>query len=329
MLDSENTLHIRCGTDIEWALHEAGFVGAFQKFTDPFCQGPVLDVDLGTHIAKRAGFIAGAYGLDAEEILKGVKDEYASLNRLNDYSEVVLWFEHDSYDQLILAYLMKHLYANRDNIPPCHLICIDRFAGVEHFTGLGQLSPAQLKSLWPTRALINERLMWFGDKVWRAVVNDDPTNLHDVDVFPIMHAALERHLMELPSTLNGIGKTWQMTLQILSDHGPMEGGALFRHLMQDYEPLPYLGDTMYHYELRCLMDPGAPAIAIEYDNTRPWFKRTISLLPYGEDLLNGRAHWYEVARPERFVGGIKIADDGASWQWDVEANAPAKGAWKL
>jgi hypothetical protein len=37
------TLHIRCGSDIESALKEAGFVGDFLEYADPLCQGPVLD----------------------------------------------------------------------------------------------------------------------------------------------------------------------------------------------------------------------------------------------------------------------------------------------
>src|SRR5580658_4179509 len=44
--DTPATLHIRCGHDIQGALTRAGFVGAFHAFTDPFCQGPVLDAPL-------------------------------------------------------------------------------------------------------------------------------------------------------------------------------------------------------------------------------------------------------------------------------------------
>ena len=54
------TLHIRCGSDIRQALRDAGFIGDFLEYSNPYCQGPVPDSpDLQ---AIRARFITEAYG---------------------------------------------------------------------------------------------------------------------------------------------------------------------------------------------------------------------------------------------------------------------------
>ena len=37
------TLHIRCGADIAPTLRQAGFLGDFLEYSDPLCQGPVLE----------------------------------------------------------------------------------------------------------------------------------------------------------------------------------------------------------------------------------------------------------------------------------------------
>ena len=54
------TLHLRCGSDIEEGLQQAGFSGDFLEYSDPLCQGPVRD-EAGW-LEERADFIARAYG---------------------------------------------------------------------------------------------------------------------------------------------------------------------------------------------------------------------------------------------------------------------------
>jgi len=54
------TLHIRCGSDIEGALKQAGFAGDFLKYSDPLCQGPVRDHP--DWLEERTDFIARCYG---------------------------------------------------------------------------------------------------------------------------------------------------------------------------------------------------------------------------------------------------------------------------
>ena len=52
------TLHVRCGSDIGPGLKQAGFVGDFLEYSDPFCQGPV---PAGSGwLDQRADFLAQA-----------------------------------------------------------------------------------------------------------------------------------------------------------------------------------------------------------------------------------------------------------------------------
>jgi hypothetical protein len=57
------TLHVRCGSDIETTLRDAGFTGDFLEYSDPLCQGPVLDEP--DWLARRSAFIAETYGAGA------------------------------------------------------------------------------------------------------------------------------------------------------------------------------------------------------------------------------------------------------------------------
>ena len=54
------TLHLRCGSDIETTLKQAGFGGDFLEYSDPLCQGPVRDDP--SWLDRRADFLAGRLG---------------------------------------------------------------------------------------------------------------------------------------------------------------------------------------------------------------------------------------------------------------------------
>src|SRR5206468_4385532 len=86
---------------------------------------------------------------------------------------------------------------------------------------------------------------------------------------PTMAKALARHLAELPSTQSGLSLTEELTLRILSEKGAMTAPRLFGWYTNDYEPLPFLGDTGYWIVLRELANAQAPAIRIEERTEAP------------------------------------------------------------
>ena len=132
------TLHIRCGSDLKPILAAGGFTGDFLEYSDPFCQGPVMESADWLH--QRAAFLGRDYAQGVEQIAAGLEQAEATLHAAADTHErVVLWFEHDSYDQLILA---RCLACFADRSPKrLELISVDHFPGAMRFIGLGQLPP--------------------------------------------------------------------------------------------------------------------------------------------------------------------------------------------
>ena len=55
------------------------------------------------------------------------------------YDELVLWFEHDLFDQLNLIHLLSYLGRRHALLKPVSLVTLDRFPGIADFKGLGQL----------------------------------------------------------------------------------------------------------------------------------------------------------------------------------------------
>jgi hypothetical protein len=323
------TLHLRCGSDIQNALAIAGFEGDFLEFADPYCQGPVPpDSELSGFLNTRAAFISEAYGITLKDARNRLEREYSQLHSSEQYERVVLWFEHDSYDQLVLAYVLHHFWTIQSFPKRLELICIDSFPGIERFVGLGQLSSEALRTLWERRHPITRQHLQLGHRVWKALTAFSPEALIQIvntetPELPPMARALRRHLQELPWANHGLSLTQQLTLEMLADQETMTAGKLFGTLVVEKEPLPYLGDTMYWHVLTELLQSAHPPFEITAETIeQPWPKRVLQLTETGRALVRGEVNWLEIGFGERWVGGIHLMSGQPLWMWDEPRNQP-------
>ncbi|TPW17633.1 MAG: hypothetical protein FD130_589, partial [Halothiobacillaceae bacterium] len=220
------TLHIRCGSDIREALQQCGFSGDFLEISNPFPQGRVPPFDpLDPFVRIRSDFIVQSYGADippeyadritmAPDEIRAVEQRLRSLPQ--GYERIVLWFEHDPFDQLCLAYLLAHLVNSHLGNSTLELMQIDRFPGVNKFIGIGYLCQhaENLILLWQQRVAIPPAMMAFGARCWHGFTADNPTALwqlsQEPSPLPLMQQAMRRMLQELPWTSNGLSLTEQL-----------------------------------------------------------------------------------------------------------------------
>jgi len=322
--DTAATTHIRCGEDIRPSLEAAGFKGRFLEFSDPYCQGPVPRVPLAEFISRRAEFIAGAYGREQAEAEAKLKAEYAAVDKLAAGAPVALWFEHDSYDQLILARLLAAFFRTEAR-PDLKMVCVGQVPGVQDFAGLGQLHPEVLLWLWEYELRpVTEEQLALGARVWDAVTDANPSALAEIvasgtPALRLMSPALRRHLNELPAPKTGLGLTQRITLSILDDLGDMPAGQIFQILKSRREPLPFLGDQMFWHVLADLAKSTDPVILMDPESARqPWPKRIVSLRDAGKRVLAGEEDYVSIQRGTRWVGGVEIRPGRSAWRWDEE-----------
>lgn len=316
------TLHLRCGSDIGGTLREAGFAGDFLEYSDPFCQGPVLDRP--DWLERRADFIAGAYGAGsgisrAEVAAKLAAAEAALRRAAQDYERVVLWFEHDSYDQLILARCLAHFAAAAPR--RLELISPGRYPGSMRFIGLGQLPPEALRLLWDeARQPVTRTMLEAGEVAWAALRRPDPSALAalaggPMPALPQLARALRRHCQELPWSGSGLGLTQRLVLELLTEQ-PRTVGELFRDLMMEREPLPWLGDLMFHAIVEAMKQVRAPLFDVE--PAAEWPQERLTITPLGRAVLAGEVDYLSLEPPPRWLGGVEIAGRTA-WRWDEAA----------
>jgi hypothetical protein len=318
-------LHVMNGDATRMTFERSDIPGNVTVYADALLEGPVP-----------AGLTDAEMQLVRERFhaAPGEMDPGASWQRgmeaYPQYEEVVLWFEHDLFDQLLL---IRHLdwFARRGlGSTKLSLICIDRFPGIEMFLGLGQLTADQLRPLLDTRAAVNAAQVELGRRAWRAFTSPDPTEIEgvlrsDTGALPFLGAALRRWLQEFPATGSGLPRSEREMLSILAG-GTQSIWSLFHALSQREDPLMPT-DSSFMGRIEELASGSRPLIAVRVEsddapapvtevNVVKLPKGAVTITDTGSDVLAGRADWLSLTPFDRWLGGVHVTN-GSMWRWDV------------
>ena len=327
------TLHIRCGHDIKDTLVEGGFVGDYLVHAIPYCVGPVTKGPDRYELMAR--FLAGQ--LQDEHVyqreLEGLPNGEKLLHRTaDDYERVVIWMEHDNFDQLVLIRLLAH-YANAKRPRVLELIVLNDFPGAQRFVGLGQLPPEALRLLWPTRKPVTSAQLALGSEAWDALTSGDPRNLaalarSGTPALPILAPALHLHLRELPSVENGLRLTEHLILQIVSegtDAGPMRAWGDVWPLLKKRESICWVTDLYFRDVINYMLAVSEPVMIFTRVPPLPGhtsverpgrFLQLLAITELGRAVLRGERDWLSLRPQSRWVGGVHIQPGVAGWRWD-------------
>lgn len=321
-------VHVRCGTDVFDRFAAAGIEGPALRYADPVAQGPLPgDCDEAELVWIRAAFVAEAYGLPPAGARAALEADERNLARAaaEREAEVVLWFEHDLFDQAILARVLARLAPAPP--PRLSLVTADRHPDLPRFVGLGQLDPGQLRALFETRQPVTPEMLALGGRAWEAFRAPTPRPLEalaaaDPGALPFLAAALRRHLAELPGVGDGLARTERLALEALAG-GPVPGRALFA-AVQAREAAPWLGDVMFFHVLRGLA--GGPRPLVQLAGPLPTLAApggdpAVALTAAGGEVLAGRVDRVPACGIDAWVGGVRLEGHAVAWRWDPAAGA--------
>jgi len=233
-------LHITNGDSTGNMLKASEVVnGEILVWRDVLHDGPITHKEGDAYFNERSEFLWSVIsqpgplndykGLQSS-IFDDFKEREARLAQLHQFDEVVLWFEHDLYDQLQLAECLFHLSKHDDISDKSSMICIGEHSGVLYFHGFGNLSISQLEALYPGRQPISSVQLASGCRVWDALNESEPFALNKLLLqtftdLPFMQPALHRFAQEYPSTENGLTRTQQNILDSIARH---DSGITYR-----------------------------------------------------------------------------------------------------
>lgn len=296
---SAAALHVTNGDAVLYLFRKAGIAGKHLAWRDPLNEGPVpADTHLEATSAVRALYLAArGYGAPIK-IIHEFERRDAQLRRASEFSEVVLWFEHDLFDQLQLLQILVTLDAMQVEPGLVSTIQCDEY--------LGTMTVEELLALFPKRRTATEAIFRSARRGWDRLTSPDAMRLdaaaqEDAIGLPHLRAAMRRLCEEFPAVRDGLSRSQRAALQAVAQ-GPAGPAELFRRA-QTREEASFHGERGFY---GVLDDLGAqPQPAIE----GPPEGRVLSAL--GRRLLAGDADWLEGRAVDRWIGGVHLTGDGA------------------
>jgi hypothetical protein len=206
--------------------------------------------------------------------------------RLADHppgAEVILWFEDDLFDALLLAQIE------------------DRLAARGNGTAAGPVTRVRLRH--PPRgdlaaALAAREPVDPDPGAFAALRSPDPRAWAAVPAFA-------RLLEELPDSRTGLSRLERQILEALAD-APLTPHELFAAAVASEDP-PWVGDATV-YALASDLDP-----LVAFDGDR------YEIAPDGAAVLAGSATRPPL---DRWLGGVHLAPGRPDWTWDATARSP-------
>jgi hypothetical protein len=297
------------------------------SWQDVLHEGPVPALPRHELLRLRARFLADC-GWGGRQALVSALDrrDRQLLEALRGGLQVVLWFEHDLYDQLQLLDVLALAHAEQ-SAP--ELIVVGSFPGKPGFAGLGELSAHELETLWPGRRRATEPALRAATDAWAALQAPEPTRLvewatRDTTSLPFLRPALRRLLEELPDPSDGLSRTQRHALEAVAA-GAKTPPATFV-AAQRLEDSPFLGDAWFYRSLSGLGrgkarllesadgEPLPPPPPLS--DSQRFARLQLRLTASGERTLGGDADRIELLGVDRWVGGTHVTAENP-WRWDA------------
>ena len=235
-------LHVANGHCTTRLIEAAYLPGRTSIWADALHDGPVADVSDEELVRIRAAFIADGLDVSAEEVEADLTHWRDVVDDDDGYDELVLWFEHDLFDQLNLIQLLTRVGRDRPIRKPVSLISINRYPGHPHFKGIGELTPADVAALYATRRPVTPQQIQLAAIAWDAFRSGERPRVDallsgDTSALPFLAPALRRHLAEAASGPDGLTRSERRLIEQLAA-GPLDIHTAFAGM--------HAGETAYY-----------------------------------------------------------------------------------
>jgi len=287
-------LHVTNGTSV--SLADTGLGGEILTWLDVLHEGPVPAGISDDELRRVRGlFLDSEWHCEVPAATELARRDQA----LRAHDEVVLWFEHDLFDQLQLIQILDRLRYSRAHLS---LICIERY--------LGMMTGDELAALWPSRHDVADAEFELAAEAWRAFRSSDPMDVQallgrDTSALPFLEGALRRHLQQFPSVENGLSRTERQIVELLADR-PHTFHTLFP-AEQKMEERIFMGDSSFKHYIRTLAGCREPLIREE--------DGVFLLTDAGGEVLAGRADHVRLNGINRWLGGVHLIGNESLWRW--------------
>lgn len=319
-------LHITNGDSAAAGIRETGLEGKVLSWIDVLHEGPVpSDLDLAQLRTVRAQFIASCGWTSFEEAVALFSRRDQVLAESLGQDEVILWFEHDLYDQLQLLQILDWFAHQELDRTKLTIIC-----GAEY---LGPSTVERLRERYPERQTVSQAQLELARAAWASFRSSDPIQLTDLlqqesSALPFLASALRRHLQQFPSQKNGLSRSENQALEVIAS-GATTLGQVYRQSHHDREEAVFLGDDTFAVYVERLSAGRKPLVLWEdgqiiraprgRSRAPEFWESNVMLTPLGRAVLEGAADQVELNGIDRWLGGVHLSGTEARYRWDEGA----------
>jgi len=298
-------LNIVSGDAVIDLMKTAKINGDFLPWNDFLHEGPVPQNFSLEKLSKiRAHFIYEQGFGKLNEITERFKKRDNLLKNHKKYIKIILWFEHDLYDQLQLLQILSWFSKNLSRITTLSLICTNNY--------LGETSPSEIFNLLKYQEIITEKHFTLAQQGWSSFCQPTPLNWFQLlnektSTLPFLKSTIIRMLEEFPNTNNGLSRTAHQALLIISK-GEREPRKIFiKH--QRYEERKFMGDVIFWKILDDFID--YKLIASRQNG------QELTITPLGKKVLQGKENWLDIKPINKWIGGVNLTPKNL-WCWDIK-----------
>jgi hypothetical protein len=316
-------LHVTNGSVALSRLHDLGVPGPIIPWDDVLHEGPVPGgLDDAALRRRRAEFLASSRE-DAASVERALEARDARLLAAAGSDEIVLWFEHDLYDQLQVLQVL-------DLLARCRPRRTARVTAILADDYLAAQSEARLQEWFDARRDLTPAEWEAAAAAWQSFQAPDPGSLASFDhagAWPTLRAALHRHLQQFPWLRDGLSRTERQTLSALAD-APRSPRAAFGASNYEVEEAIFMGDLGWWYHIRTLITGPRPLLRVAGEapsdfNDPDWWRDDdaaplLTLTDEGRAVLAGHADRIALNGLDRWLGGVHLVAPGPLWRWDEE-----------
>lgn len=293
-------------------MQTANISGDFLPWRDFLHAGPVPEDFTLTELSKIRAYYIHKQGFGQFfDIHQDFQKRNATLANHQYYDKIILWFEHDLYDQLQLIQILAWFAEQNVTVPPqLSLICTNNY--------LHECSPQKILTLSLYEELITPQHLDLAKKAWRAF--RQPTPLlwsallkEKTSTLPFLKGAIQRLLEEYPNSKNGLSRSEHEALLIISK-GKERPYEIFT-TYQEQEDRKFMGDVIFW---KILEDFKKYKLILSQENGQK-----LTLTPLGKKVLNAKENWLGIKPINHWIGGVHLTPDNL-WCWDIKKKSIAK-----
>lgn len=209
------TLQILNGDATLFVFNQTQIEGDILVWREILADGPLSNINLWE---LRSDWICKTFGENAINYQQKVITEVEKLSNLEQYDEVILWFEYDLTCQINLIYILSILNSGENS--SIYLICPETIEGMLNFRGLGELNPTQLKKLLAQKVKLQKADLKLAAEAWDLYIDNDVEQIQgfltrDFGNLSLLKKALKAHLLRFPNPITQLNYIEEVLLSLI------------------------------------------------------------------------------------------------------------------